>query len=234
MQKTLAFLNHVMCTSVHIFLYYYIILYILLYYIFYYIIYFIFKSLSYFTFPKWLLWECFSRHLEFIILCLISSSKLSNVFNMLILMSQIIEQLPKISHSLRNVKHHNNNLLDSIVHTNNTFNFLNIMCPIYCACYSLKLHQHEKRNILSGIVCVLLKSKFFDHCMFHLADKLADTMHCSIFICTYFIIVFFSNIMTIFNIPEHDYQPVVHIQSKAVIFLTNLLERLNNINPMFY
>ena len=198
------------------------------------LLYAIFKSLSYFTFPKWLLWECFSRHLEFIILCLISSSKLSNVFNMLILMSQIIEQLPKISHSLRNVKHHNNNLLDSIVHTNNTFNFLNIMCPIYCACYSLKLHQHEKRNILSGIVCVLLKSKFFDHCMFHLADKLADTMHCSIFICTYFIIVFFSNIMTIFNIPVHDYQPVVHIQSKAVIFLTNLLERLNNINPMFY
>ena len=45
---------------------------------------------------------------------------------------------------------------------------------------------------------------------------------------------FFSKIMTIFNIPVHDYQPVVHIQSKAVIFLTNLPERLNNINPMFY
>ena len=103
-----------------------------------------FNTLTYFTFPKWLFWEFFSRHLEFIILCLISSSKLSNVFNMLILMSQIIEQLPKISHSLWNVKHHNNNLLDSIVHTNNTFNFLNIMCPIYFACYSLKLHQHEK------------------------------------------------------------------------------------------
>ena len=31
--------------------------------------------------------------------------------------------------------------------------------------------------------------------------------------------------MTLFNIPVHDYQRVVHIQSKAVIFLTNLLER---------
>ena len=103
------------------------------------LLYAMFKTLTYFTFSKWLFWEFFSRHLKFIILCLISSSKLSNVFNMLMLMSQIIEQLPKISHSLWNVKHHNNNLLDSIVHTNNTFNLLNIMYRIYFACYSLKL-----------------------------------------------------------------------------------------------
>ena len=64
------------------------------------LLYAMFKTLTYFTFPKWLFCEFFSRHLKFIILCLISSSKLSNVFNMLMLMSLIIEQLPKISHSL--------------------------------------------------------------------------------------------------------------------------------------
>ena len=43
------------------------------------LLYAMFKSLTYLTFPKWLFSEFFSRHLKFIILCLISSSKLFKV-----------------------------------------------------------------------------------------------------------------------------------------------------------
>ena len=158
------------------------------------LLYAMFKSLTYLTFLKWLFSEFFSRHLKFIILCLISSSKLFKVINMLMLMSQIIEQSKAVIF-LTNLPERLNNI--------NTMFYNNVIFDYIAAC----------TNSIDKYVYLLLSNA----CIIHLCYYFILVWY-KVCICMCYMLHIFNQLMMHYNL-KHN----VNVFSKYDIYKLQLI-----------